>query len=61
MLTLNLLKRVRIGRHFQIVKDQARRKTELPHFLRDIAYALAFEKADSESPQACHVLRTVTF
>jgi len=50
-----------IARYSQIIENHARRKTELPHFLSYIAYTLAFEDTDGESPQACHVFRTVTF
>ena len=37
-------------RNFQIIEYQTRRKTELPHFLSHIAYALTFEEAESELP-----------
>jgi hypothetical protein len=36
-------------------------KTELPHFLSYIAYALAFEEADSESSSSGDIFRTVNF
>jgi hypothetical protein len=48
-----------VAGYSQIIENHARRKAELPRFLSYIAYTLAFEDTDGESPQACHVFITL--
>ena len=61
MLSLERFVTVVIPWNFQIIKNQARRKTELSHFLSYITYAFAFKEADSKSAQSRDIFRTVTF